>query len=145
MNNQVVTHPIIASTDPVGKTDTFTPTGQWGWFLHNVQSPALSYEADYYWFTNPSLNYATGTGVGHITVGSQHFSLFDDSALTGNYILGAEDSLIETADRDYNDMIVSFTASGIVGSSTTPEPISMALVGGGLLLCGAALRKKKSF
>ena len=144
VNNQIVMHQAVASTDAVGSTDTFTPTGQWGWFLHNVQSPGLSYEADYYWFTDPSLNYATGTGLGHITVGSQHFALFDDSALTGNYILGSEDSLIETADRDYNDMIVSFTASGISVSSSTPEPISVALIGGGLLLCGSVLRKKKS-
>lgn len=143
VNNQIVLHPVVASTDAIGSMDTFTPTGQWGWFLHNVQSPNLSYEADYYWFTDPSLNYATGTGVGHITVGSLHFALFDDSALTGDYILGSEDTLTETADRDYNDLIVSFTGGGIHLSSS-PEPISMALIGGGLLLCGVLLRKKKS-
>ncbi len=143
VNNQVVMHPVVNSTESVGSTGAFTPSGQWGWFLHNVQSPGLSYEADYYWFSDPSLNYATGTGFGHITVGSFRFSLFDDAS-SGNYILGAEDTLTESIDRDFNDFIVSFTAGGLNGP-TIPEPLSMALLGGGLLICWAVQRKRKSF
>ncbi len=108
---------LFTSTEPIGSTAVFDPTGKYGFYLLNVQSPNTSYKATWYWFTNAALNYATGTGVSDGS--TQHFSVFGSG--NGVYYMGLEDTPAATSDFDYNDMIIQLRAE-------TPEPASLGFM-----------------
>jgi hypothetical protein len=122
---------LFSSVAAVGTTATFDPTGEYGFYIENVQSAGKSYEADYYWFMSSGFDTASGTG---ISDGLQNFSTF--ALPNGSYILGMEDTNGPGSDRDFNDLVVQV-------QNTTPEPASMALLGGGLLLLGWKTRRRQ--
>jgi hypothetical protein len=112
---------------------TFAPTTTYGFYMENVQTAGLvpPNQADYFWFMNDSLDYASGAGT--IDPGVQHFSVFQS---TNSYYLGIEDTPAATSDFDYNDMIVQIQPA--------PEPASIALMAGGMGLLGWAIRRRRA-
>jgi len=122
-NGGVVTlNPLLNSTEAVGSYATFAPTGTYGFYEENVQSPNTSYTANYFWFTDTSLDYTSGPGA-PATDGGQHFSIFG-SAGSSTYYLGLEDTPFATSDLDYNDMVIKLEPA--------PEPSSLMLLAGGV-------------
>lgn len=130
-NGSIVLHQLFDSTEAVGTTATFSPTASYGFYFENIQTAGLTppATANYFWFTNDSLDY--GTGAATIDPGTQHFAVF--SAANG-YYLGMEDTPAATSDFDYNDMVVNVAPA--------PEPASIALMLGGLGLLGLAIRRR---
>ncbi len=125
-------NPLFNSTEAVGTTVDFTPTGTYGFYLENVQSPGTSYTASYFYFMNDSFDYATGTGI--IDTGTQHFAAFNGG---NGYYVGAEDTPAASSDFDYNDIVVEV-------QTATPEPGSLALMAGGMGLIGWAIRRRRA-
>jgi len=125
-NNGVLTmNPLLNSTEAVGTDATFLPTGTYGFYLENVQSPGTSYTANYFWFTNSGLDYTSGPGA-PATDGLQHFSIFGGT--NGVFYMGLEDTPAPSGDFDYNDMVLSL--------QPVPEPATFALMAGGMGLLG---------
>jgi hypothetical protein len=123
-NGAISIHTLLSSMSSIGSYTTFTPTANYGFFLENVQSAGLGYEADYFWFMDTSLNYVGGTGV--LDGATQHFAVF--SSPNSGFYIGTEDTPAAGADFDYNDMIFQVQA--------VPEPASICLLFGGLALIG---------
>ncbi len=65
---------------------------------------------------------------------TQHFAIFQQSP--ESFYIGAEDGVVPGADLDYNDMIIHLSTPAV------PEPASMGLLGGSLLLIGAFMRRR---
>jgi len=134
-NKGVITlNPLFNSTDAIGSYTNFSPTGSYGFYEENVQSPNTSYTANYFWFTNTSLDYTSGPGA-PATDGGQHFSIFG-SAGSSSFYLGLEDTPFSSSDFDYNDMIIKF--------EPVPEPSSIALIAGGIGLLGLVIRRRRA-
>lgn len=116
----------------------------YGFYIENIQGGGTQYQANYYYFMDSASNMATGSMPADSL---QHFAAFD--ALNGNYFLGDANAdscqngfqpgtspcVVATA-FDYNDMMVE------LGTSNAPEPASLTLIGGGLLLLGTVTRRK---
>lgn len=128
-------HPLFTSATAIGTTATFTPTANYGFFLENIQSAGTSFEADYFWFMNDSLDYTTGPGAPAVDTGTQHFSVF--SGGNSSFFFGIEDTPAATSDFDYNDMVVELAPA--------PEPVSIALMTFGLGLLGWTIRRRRSW
>jgi len=129
-NNGVVTmNPLLNSTEAIGSYSTFLPTGNYGFYLENVQSPGTSYTANYFWFTDSGLDYTSGPGAPP-TDGLQHFSIFGGT--NGTFYLGLEDTPAPSGDFDYNDMVIEL--------QPVPEPSSFALMAGGVGLLSLLFR-----
>jgi hypothetical protein len=130
----ITTHQLFTSGAPIGTMATFTPTSSYGFYLENIQSPGASYEADYFWFMNDSLDYTAGPGAGLVDTGTQHFSVF--SGANSSYYLGVEDAPAPGSDLDYNDVVVELQPA--------PEPASLAMMVGGMSLLGWAIRRRRA-
>ncbi len=106
-----------------GASTTFTPTTNFGFWMAYVTGPTLSVS---------NIRFLTNTGLqSGDSAGNQHFALFARSAAAANVLpaqfwLGVEDLPLGNADKDYNDMIVSFEVVPV------PEPGSFALMALGL-------------
>jgi hypothetical protein len=122
VSNPSATHGIFAATDAVGANATFTPSAQYGYYMTNGLGET--------YYTQSELNPPSETS-------HQHFAAFRDSltAESDRMWIGVEDqSLIYCGDEirgDYNDMVVE-----IVG---TPEPATVYVAGGGLMLLAFGL------
>ena len=123
-------HPLVANAHTanptqVGKSITFTPTGDYGFYLNNGTNT---------FFTQSMLN-----GDNY-----QHFALFSDGG-SGFYI-GSKDTW-GGGDGDFNDIVVKIAVAGddppTTLAASIPEPVSLALIASGLIFLGVFLRKKK--
>jgi hypothetical protein len=114
-----------SSSATIGESATFTPTGNYGLFLENIQGNGQS---DYFWFMNKTQDYSAGTYPHNPVDSSQHFAVF--SGAPGQYFVGMDDT--DNGNLDYNDMIVKVT--------NVPEP-GMLLLSGLTLLCGLRLAR----
>jgi hypothetical protein len=106
-----------SKTATIGATATFTPSGNYGLFIENVQGNGA---ADYFWFMNQTQNYSAGPDRNRID-NTQHFAVF--SGTPGQYFVGMDDTAFGST--DYNDMIVKVT--------NAPEPCMFVLSGLSLL------------
>ena len=111
----------------IGATAVFTPVGNYGLFVENVQGNG---QGNYFWFMNSSQNSSSGPFAATSDT-RQHFAIF--SGTPGQFLVGAEDT--NNGDGDYNDMIISVT--------NVPEPGTLSLLFAGLLLCWSLLAKVK--
>jgi hypothetical protein len=101
----------------IGETATFTPTGNYGLFLENIQGNG---QADYFWFMNKTQDYSAGPDKNPVDT-TQHFAVF--SGTPGQYFVGMDDT--NEGATDYNDMIVKVM--------NVPEPCMFVLSGLSLL------------
>jgi hypothetical protein len=110
-------NPIFYGSDTPASPDVaFSPTGDYGFYIK----------------VNGAFYTTEGFSVGDGADGFQHFAVFQDGS---SYWVGMED-FHGGADFDYNDMIVKLTP--------VPEPVSMLLLGSGLIgLAGYARRRFK--
>jgi hypothetical protein len=116
---------IFAGGAAVGQTVTFTPSAQYGLFLRNA-TPG---------FLNTYLSQSDLAASSDPT--NQHLAAFQQSA--GVYYIGSEDFSVGS-DLDYNDVIVRLSST-----IANPEPVSILLVGSGLVGFGfAGYRRRRS-
>jgi hypothetical protein len=114
-----------SKTATIGESATFTPTGNYGLYLENIQGNGA---ADYFWFMNKTQDYSAGPDKNPVDT-MQHFAVF--SGTPGQYFVGMDDTAFGAL--DYNDMIVKVT--------NAPEP-RMLVLAGFSILCGFHLRRK---
>jgi len=129
---------VIGSTYSVGYgTD-------WGFYIRNTFNPATG------GCLSPTNDCSDATG-GYTGASFQQFVLMRSAGQDANgyytYLAGAEDNRLDLMnnpnfyDSDYNDYIVEVT---VVGTTTTPEPMSMALMATGLVgLAGAGFVQRR--
>jgi hypothetical protein len=115
-----------SKTDAVGENVTFTPGPagtSYGLFLENIQGNGL---ADYFWFMNSTDDYSAGPDKNPVDT-TQHFAVFNNASTPGSpFYIGIDDT--NNGNEDYNDMVIELV--------NVPEPLTVALFGSGLLLCG---------
>jgi hypothetical protein len=125
----IISSPIFlfSSASSAGTTAGLTiPTGDgYGFELTNGTAGALN--------PNTYLMNSTVTGAGLNTDPSvQHFAVFQQSA--NSFYIGAEDGPSGVSDKDYNDLVFRLVA--------VPEPGSIVLLGGSLVLLSGLLRRR---
>jgi hypothetical protein len=113
-SNPSILHPIFNGPASAGATATFSPTASYGFYLTTAEDGTFTTESS-----------------------DQHFAIFMAS---DGYWLGMEDLAFREptgapkSDKDYNDMIVKVTPA--------PEPMTLLLLGAGLVGL-AGLRRKE--
>jgi hypothetical protein len=115
-----------SKSDKVGQSATFSPNGNYGLFLENIQGNGA---ADYFWFMNATADTSSGPNANPVD-SSQHFAVF--SGTTGQFFIGVDDT--NNGNTDYNNMIIELV--------NAPEPRTFALLGAGLLLCGMLIARR---
>ena len=134
---------IFSSTDTPGSKSaavTLAAGQNYGFFIENVQGVGTSNETRYFYYMDSTDNTATGSMPAD---SMQHFAVFSDGA---TYYIGAVDGdacqgpfhagtspCIPASEFDFNDFIVQVNPA--------PEPASTMMVGAGLLLLGAIVRR----
>lgn len=129
------TNPSGASPATVGSTVTFDPTGNYGYYIENIKGAGTAFESDYFFYMNDGWDQELSLGPDSL----QHFAVFQDGS---NYIIGDVDGVgctnnvacVAPTDFDYQDIVITAT--------NTPEPTTLGLMGGSLLLLGGLLRRK---
>jgi hypothetical protein len=134
------------SNDPDGTNYPFDLAAgqQYGFYIENIQGPNTPFQTTYSFSMNASSNVASGSMPADPI---QHFSVFQTAS---TFYIGANDAdaclnsfqpgtspCVPASQFDYNDMIVQLNTG-------TPEPAPLALVGGGMLVLSALLRRRIS-
>jgi hypothetical protein len=123
----------------INSTYTVLAGSDWGFYLRNTFNPTTG------GCLSPTHDCSDADG-GYTSSPFQQFVLFRSSSGPGGYryLVGAEDNALELLpngsfrDSDYNDYIVEVT------TTTTPEPMSMALMATGLVgLAGAGFIQRR--
>lgn len=118
VNNTPVLHPLLVGNE-TNMTVVFTPTANYGFYFQDQVNGGST------WFTQTSYEASKDDGF-------QAFALFQQTA-GSNYWLGVEDGGIG-GDKDYQDMIIHL--------ASVPEPASVVLLGGSLLMMGGFIRRR---
>lgn len=127
---------------------SLTAGTNYGFYIENIKGAGTPDQTSYIYLMDSASNMATGSMPAD---GYQHFAVFNSG--NGTYFLGDKDSdacqgsfqpgtspCVSVSQFDYNDMIVELNTGS---NSTTPEPVTIALMGGGLCFIGAFLRSNK--
>lgn len=112
----ITTHQLFNGT-ATGMTVDFTPTANYGFYLTDQLGT----------FYTQASNDTTKDNF-------QAFAVFQQ-VMNQSYYLGVEDGGA-SGDRDYQDMVIRLT--------TVPEPASLGLLGGSLVLAGLFIRRRTS-
>ncbi|MBV9404817.1 MAG: PEP-CTERM sorting domain-containing protein [Acidobacteriaceae bacterium] len=132
---------LFSSTDPAGKTATisFTPGQNYGFYTENIQGAGTPYATDYFFYMDSAYNSANGSMPADAL---QHFAIFQSGP---SYFLGTVSAdacqngflpqtspCVLSSAFDYNDIVVQL--------GSVPEPASLGLLGGSLVLVGLFTR-----
>ncbi len=145
-------HPLFDTrTSSVGDASTLsglTAGENYGFYIENIKGEGTPFATDYLYFMDSSANTANGSMPADPL---QHFVAF--SGGNGNYFLGDVDGdactgsfmptnspCVPNSQFDYNNMVVAITP----GAATTPEPSSIALLGGGVFMLSAVFLRRKT-
>ncbi len=120
----------------------------YGFYIENIQGGGTQFATDYFYYMDSTASTANGSMPADSL---QHFAAF--SGANGSYFLGDVDGdacqgsfqpnsspCVPSSQFDYNNMMVELTP----GAGNTPEPAPFALIGGGLLVVGAIVRRRKN-
>ena len=134
-------HQLFRSTDAAGSNVTLPLTaGQnYGFYTENIQGAGTPFETDYFFYMDSALNSASGSMPPDAL---QHFAAFQSGA---NYFIGTVSAdacqngflpqtspCVLSSAFDYNDIVVEL--------GPVPEPASLGLLGGSLVLLALFVR-----
>lgn len=126
-----VLNPLFVGQDSAPASTVFSPSEEYGFYLKTVGGATF--------YTQSSLNQGSETT-------HQHFAVFQESAISKSeiYWLGLEDLTTDALAHegyvgDYNDMVIRLDP--LSPPNEIPEPSTIALVLGGILLVGWRQRR----
>lgn len=138
-------HQLFSGNVAVATAATFTPPAgdNYGFYIAQQQGSSTDpFSSQYFFLMNSTANFTGGNDKNNPGDNVQHFAVFQQDP--NSFYVGAVDtracsaavpsSCINLSNFDYQDMVVHVAA--------VPEPVSLTLIGGGLLL-GACFRRKR--